>query len=239
MRWARQLRGGDDRFRHAVDRPERMRQYAGHGQYRRGELAFSQRRRERTVAALAADIGFIYLASPKGFDHSAQTTVLDADGRVYRQVYGQSFTTQALVEPLKGARLRTTSRGCHGFSPAGWTMCGCSARSTIPPVDATDSTTRSSSRPSSASCASVQWARSSCAPGSDARFDMTAAQPEDSRVNGSRFRSAPASSASRAVSTSHSRPRGIRSASSGHWAGSSTGSSRPAASTCYIFFDTG
>ena len=46
-------------------------------------------------------MGFIYFASPKGFDHLAQTTVIDAEGRVYRQVYGSDFDPPALVEPLK------------------------------------------------------------------------------------------------------------------------------------------
>lgn len=54
-----------------------------------------------TIEALTQDLGFSFYASPKGFDHIAQTTVLDRDGRVYRQVYGQKFDTPALVEPLK------------------------------------------------------------------------------------------------------------------------------------------
>ena len=87
-------------FDTAVDRPERMRQYAATRNINAANWYFLSGD-EATVAALAADIGFIYFASPKGFDHTSQTTVLDADGRVYRQVYGQSFKTQALVEPLK------------------------------------------------------------------------------------------------------------------------------------------
>lgn len=55
----------------------------------------------RTVHALSSDLGFSYFALPKGFDHITQTTVIDADGRIYRQVYGQRFETPALVEPLK------------------------------------------------------------------------------------------------------------------------------------------
>jgi protein SCO1/2 len=54
-----------------------------------------------TVYALAGDLGFIYVESPKGFDHVSQVSVLDADGRVYRQVYGSNFESPALVEPLK------------------------------------------------------------------------------------------------------------------------------------------
>lgn len=55
----------------------------------------------RTVEALTAQLGFIYFPSPKGFDHLAQTTVLDGEGRVFRQVYGPDFAPPALVEPLK------------------------------------------------------------------------------------------------------------------------------------------
>lgn len=54
-----------------------------------------------TVARLAEELGFIFSESPQGFDHLAQTTVVDADGRVYRQVYGAEFEIPALVEPLK------------------------------------------------------------------------------------------------------------------------------------------
>mgnify|MGYP001285232685 FL=1 len=55
----------------------------------------------RTIEALTAQLGFVYFPSPKGFDHLAQTTVLDPEGRVYRQVYGSEFAPPALVEPLK------------------------------------------------------------------------------------------------------------------------------------------
>jgi protein SCO1/2 len=56
---------------------------------------------EDTVRRLSEDLGFIYFPSSKGFDHLAQVTVLDDEGRVYRQVYGESFNSPALVEPLK------------------------------------------------------------------------------------------------------------------------------------------
>jgi len=54
-----------------------------------------------TVNALSKELGFVFFASPNGFDHITQTTVIDADGRVYRQVYGEAFDTPLLVEPLK------------------------------------------------------------------------------------------------------------------------------------------
>lgn len=54
-----------------------------------------------TITALSKDLGFIFRPSPKGFDHLVQATVIDAGGKVYRQVYGELFETQQLVEPLK------------------------------------------------------------------------------------------------------------------------------------------
>ncbi len=54
-----------------------------------------------TIDRLLGDLGFVYFPSPRGFDHLAQTSVLDGDGRVYQQVYGDNFDPPALVEPLK------------------------------------------------------------------------------------------------------------------------------------------
>ena len=83
-----------------IDKPERMRVYAKeHG------IDLPDWRLLSTDAAtihrLADELGFIYFASPRGFDHLAQTTILDADGAVYRQVYGASFAAPSIVEPLK------------------------------------------------------------------------------------------------------------------------------------------
>lgn len=54
-----------------------------------------------SIARLSQDLGFRYAASAKGFDHLVQASVLDANGTVYRQVYGVNFETPMLVEPLK------------------------------------------------------------------------------------------------------------------------------------------
>jgi protein SCO1/2 len=58
---------------------------------------------EASVSALAADLGFTYMASGGGYLHAAQTTIVDRDGRVYRQVYGDDFPIQVFMEPLKEA----------------------------------------------------------------------------------------------------------------------------------------
>lgn len=53
------------------------------------------------VAKLARDFGFSYVATPAGFDHILQVTIVDAQGRIYRQIYGEGFSGDKLGEPLK------------------------------------------------------------------------------------------------------------------------------------------
>ena len=53
-----------------------------------------------TINALIKELGFQFFTSPNGFDHVVQATVVDAKGEIYRQVYGEVFETQLLVEPL-------------------------------------------------------------------------------------------------------------------------------------------
>ncbi|HRP95522.1 MAG TPA: SCO family protein [Rhodocyclaceae bacterium] len=54
-----------------------------------------------TIDALTAELGFVYYPSPRGFDHLVQSSVIDQEGVIYRQVYGEVFNTPLLVEPLK------------------------------------------------------------------------------------------------------------------------------------------
>ena len=60
-----------------------------------------------TTAALLRDVGFSYQYAAGGFDHTTQTTILDAEGRVYRQVYGEAFPLPVIMEPLKELVLKT------------------------------------------------------------------------------------------------------------------------------------
>lgn len=53
------------------------------------------------VKQLTRDFGFTYVATPKGFDHITQVTIVDQRGQVFRQVYGESFEIPMLVGPLK------------------------------------------------------------------------------------------------------------------------------------------
>jgi protein SCO1/2 len=54
-----------------------------------------------TLERLTRDLGFTYQPAAGGFDHITQVTVIDQNGRVYRQVYGDSFPLPQLVGPLK------------------------------------------------------------------------------------------------------------------------------------------
>ena len=82
------------------DTPETLRQFAkNQGVDGRDWLLLSAD--EKTVDKLVEQLGFTYIASPRGFDHVIQATVIDGEGRIYRQVYGEVFETPLLVEPLK------------------------------------------------------------------------------------------------------------------------------------------
>ena len=54
-----------------------------------------------TLKALAHDVGFSFVPSPRGFDHVIQVTVVDAWGSVYRQIYGEDFALPQVIQPLK------------------------------------------------------------------------------------------------------------------------------------------
>jgi protein SCO1/2 len=53
-----------------------------------------------TVSRLTSEFGFRYEATAAGFDHLLQASIVDANGRIYRQVYGDSFDVPLFVGPL-------------------------------------------------------------------------------------------------------------------------------------------
>ncbi len=53
------------------------------------------------VDELTQNFGFSYIATSAGFDHMNQVTMVDAQGKIFRQVYGEKFTAEDLAEPLK------------------------------------------------------------------------------------------------------------------------------------------
>ena len=53
------------------------------------------------VSDLTRDFGFSFVATPAGFDHMLQVSLVDAQGRIYRQIYGEAYAADNLTEPLK------------------------------------------------------------------------------------------------------------------------------------------
>ena len=53
------------------------------------------------VSALARAVGFSFRPSSAGYDHISQLTIVDSQGRVFGQVYGDDFELPSLGEPLK------------------------------------------------------------------------------------------------------------------------------------------
>ena len=101
-------------FDAAHDTPGRMRNYAQERGIVTPQWTFASGDAD-TVAQLMTEIGFTYTPAAGGFDHMIQATIVDGDGRVYRQVYGQQFDAPLLVEPLKqlvlGQRLKEDTLG--------------------------------------------------------------------------------------------------------------------------------
>lgn len=87
-------------FDTASDTPERMREFARARGIASPQWTFASGD-AATVGRLMAEIGFTYAPSGGGFNHLVQATIVDAEGRVYRQVYGQKFEVPILVDGLK------------------------------------------------------------------------------------------------------------------------------------------
>ncbi len=86
-------------FNLPFDTPEAMRDFARKQGIRNASWSFLSPD-PGSVEPLLADFGFLREATPAGFDHLLQVSILDAEGRIYRQVYGDSFDAPAFVGPL-------------------------------------------------------------------------------------------------------------------------------------------
>jgi protein SCO1/2 len=84
-----------------VDTPDRMREFESRLGVDDVENWHFLSTEAGIVDELSDNLGFLFYPSTKGFDHLAQATVVDADGRIYRQIYGVDVATTAIVEPLK------------------------------------------------------------------------------------------------------------------------------------------
>jgi len=54
-----------------------------------------------SVGQLTREFGFTYQATQGGFDHLTQVTIVAADGKIARQVYGDNYELPLLIGPLK------------------------------------------------------------------------------------------------------------------------------------------
>jgi len=84
-----------------VDTPGRMGQFASELGVQRIPNWHFLATEAGVVDELSDNLGFLFYPSAKGFDHLAQATIIDDEGRIYRQVYGVDVETTAFVEPLK------------------------------------------------------------------------------------------------------------------------------------------
>jgi len=86
-------------FNQPEDSPTAMRTFAAQLRIRDANWEFLSPRRE-DVAALTEAYGFRFRPSPAGFDHTVQVSLLDAQGTIRSQVYGD-FSAEVLGEPIR------------------------------------------------------------------------------------------------------------------------------------------
>lgn len=97
------------------DTPQRMRAFAIDHRIDKDKLWFVASASPEVLNALLNEVGFSYSGAAGGLEHVTQTTILDAEGRVYRQVYGDDFPLPVFIEPLKELVFGTTTAS---FTPA-------------------------------------------------------------------------------------------------------------------------
>jgi protein SCO1 len=86
-------------FNLPFDTPQAMKDFAKQQGIRSPNWLFLTPDAE-TLPQLLADFGFSYEPTSAGFDHLLQASIVDADGRIYRQLYGDSFAAPQFVGPI-------------------------------------------------------------------------------------------------------------------------------------------
>jgi protein SCO1/2 len=87
-------------FNQPTDSPQALKDYATKYNISQPNWEFLSLPAAR-VEALTRDFGFSFVATPAGFDHILQVSIVDGEGRIYRQIYGESYATESLVESLR------------------------------------------------------------------------------------------------------------------------------------------
>jgi len=99
------------------DRPESMNTFSRQqGVSRDPYWEFLSATDATTIQRLSDNLGFIFTKTLSGFDHLAQITVVDAEGKIYRQVYGENFNPPVLVETLKEIVFGSTASSGISFA---------------------------------------------------------------------------------------------------------------------------
>lgn len=87
-------------FNQPFDTPDAMRSFARQHRIDAPNWEFLSPPRD-AVPALTQAFGFSYVATPAGFDHVLGVTVVDAQGRIHAQVYGDKLRADQLGVPLR------------------------------------------------------------------------------------------------------------------------------------------
>jgi len=86
-------------FNQPFDSPEAMKAFARKYGIASPDWLFLSPQAD-TLSALVADFGFRYEPTAAGFDHLLQVSIVDPQGRIYRQVYGDEFDAPLFTGPL-------------------------------------------------------------------------------------------------------------------------------------------
>lgn len=87
-------------FNQPADSPQAMKAFAAQHRISRPNWDFLSPP-PPVVEQLTREFGFRYEATPAGFEHVLQVSLVDAQGRIVRQVYGDKVPADALGEPMK------------------------------------------------------------------------------------------------------------------------------------------
>lgn len=87
-------------FNQPADSPQAMKAFAAQNRVSRANWDFLSAP-AAAVAPLTREFGFLYAPTAAGFDHVLQVSLVDAEGRIVRQVYGDRPAVDALGEALK------------------------------------------------------------------------------------------------------------------------------------------
>lgn len=87
-------------FNQPADSPQAMKAFAAQNRISRANWDFLSAP-AAVVEPLTREFGFRYAATAAGFDHVLQVSLVDAEGRIVRQVYGDRPAVDALGEALK------------------------------------------------------------------------------------------------------------------------------------------